>query len=175
MSWLVWLFCMTIGTPVVGNVKATWRIAGAVAQDCGTESPPIELAPPVTADTTAPLPDVDLSAADTRLGSSTAPGCTVGLVSPRWPTRYASVVPAIDELMMATVAARDASPVRLRAPRAPRIVLRIPGGTTWAGAAAAGAAAWATVAAWPASPAGLVVCGGEVNNVNFDAAAEEPA
>ena len=160
---------------MLGNEKATWRIAGAVAQDGGTESPPIELAPPLTADTAAPLPGLAVSAADTRLGSSSAPGSTVGLLSPRWPTRYASVVPAIDELMMATVAARDASPVMLRAPTAPRIVLRIPGGAAWAGAAAADAAAWATVAAWPASPAGLVVCGGDVNNVNFDAAAEEPA
>ena len=74
---------MTIGTAVLGNVKATWRIAGAVAQDCGTESPPIELAPPLNADTAAPLPAPDLSAPDTRLGSSTAPGTTVGLASPR--------------------------------------------------------------------------------------------
>ena len=74
---------MTIGTAVVGNVKATWRIAGGVAQDCGTDSPPIELAPPVTADTVAPLPDLDMSAPDTRLGSSIAPGSTVGLISPR--------------------------------------------------------------------------------------------
>lgn len=31
---------------------------------------------------------------------------------------------------------------------------------------------WAKAAAWPASPAGLVVCAGCVNGVNVDAAAE---
>ena len=41
---------------VPGNAAAIWRIAGGVAQDGGTESPPIELAPPVNADTAAPLP-----------------------------------------------------------------------------------------------------------------------
>jgi hypothetical protein len=72
---------MTIGTAVVGNATATWRIAGAAAQDGGTESPPTGFAPPVDA-ATAALSDLDMSAADTRLGSSTGPGSTGGLASP---------------------------------------------------------------------------------------------
>jgi hypothetical protein len=37
------------------------------------------------------------------------------------------------------------------------------------------AAAWVTAAAWVPVPAGLVVCGGEVNGLNVVAAAEAPA
>jgi hypothetical protein len=40
---------------------------------------------------------------------------------------------------------------------------------------AAGPVTWATAAAWPASPAGLVVGGGCANGVNTEAAAELPA
>src|SRR5579875_1574913 len=35
--------------------------------------------------------------------------------------------------------------------------------------------AWVTAAAWPASPAGLVVCAGAVNGVTLAAAADAPA
>src|ERR1700758_899643 len=34
---------------------------------------------------------------------------------------------------------------------------------------------WVTAAAWPAAPAGLVVCGGSVNGANWVATAAEPA
>lgn len=170
LSWLVWLFRMTIGTAVLGNAAATWRIAGGVAQDGGTESPPIELARPVNADTAAPLPELDMSPAVTRLGFATAPTSTDGLVSPRcW-----SVSPTAPWPKMVSEVARDASEIRLRLTRTPSpIEPNISNGVTAGGSAAA--AAWATVAAWPASPAGLVVCGGEVNGLNVDAAAEELA
>ena len=35
--------------------------------------------------------------------------------------------------------------------------------------------ACATAAAWPPAPAGLVICGGSVNGVTWEAVAEEPA
>lgn len=106
---------------------------------------------------------LDISAAVARLGSSTAPGSTDGLVSPRcW-----SVSPTNDVPKMEHETARDASETRLRPTRAPSPIEPNIFGRVTAG--------WATVAAWPASPAGLVVCGGEANGVNFEAAAEELA
>jgi hypothetical protein len=85
---------------VLGNAATTWRIAGGVAQDGGTESPPIELAPPVNADTAAPLPGLDMSAAVARLGSSSVAGTTTdGLVSPRcWSVTPTAPWPKMDVL-----------------------------------------------------------------------------
>ena len=45
----------------------------------------------------------------------------------------------------------------------------------WACVPAAVPLAWATAAAWPPAPAGLVVCGGAVNGFTWEAVAEESA
>lgn len=174
--------------PVPARAAAA-RAGAAAVQACGTDNDPTKPACPIPADSAAALPPTKPAEADLSTpepNPSAIAGANAAVADGSRPFSFSPVDrPALaihavelitDSIGLSELSAEDGDDSGEARPCNAEGSIEV----TWVSAACVFVTielplTWATTAPCAASPAGLATCCGEVNGVNIDAAADEPA